>query len=424
MNGGGERGHEALVAARASYGRLIAYLAARSGDVAAAEDALGDAFRVAVETWPARGVPDRPEAWLLASARRRLIDSARHRQVRAQAADTLHLLTEEAAMRAEASLDFPDERLKLLFICAHPAIDPAARTPLMLQVVLGLDAARIASAFLVSPTAMGQRLVRAKAKIRDARIAFQVPGKADLPERLDAVLDAVYAAYTAGWDDAAGLGPGTGKEGLAEEALFLAGLVSDLLPGEPEALGLLALLLFCEARRPARRSPEGAFVPLSDQDVSLWSLPMIDQARASLAGAAAARQLGRFQLEAAIQVLHAARLEGTEPNWQTIASLYETLLDIAPTIGARTGRAAALAEARGPEAGLAALSDIEPGKIADYQPYWVLRADLLTRMGRPAEAQGALTRAMALTDDAAVRTFLNSKQPVHPPDGAVPAGHS
>ena len=228
----------AEAAARASYGRLLAYLCARSRDVAAAEDALGDALGAALETWPRDGVPDRPEAWLVTAARRKLVDSIRRERVRSSATETLLLITDDIAPEAVV---FSDERLKLLFVCAHPAIDPGARTPLMLQTVLGLDAARIASAFLVAPAAMSQRLVRAKAKIKDASIAFEVPEIGELSSRLEAVLDAIYAAYGAGWDYVAGVDPHW--EQLVEEALWLARLVVELLPDEPEAKGLLALLL-------------------------------------------------------------------------------------------------------------------------------------------------------------------------------------
>jgi len=262
----------AELAARASYGRLVAYLAARARDVAAAEDALGDALAAALETWPRVGVPDNPDAWLLVAARRRLVDRARHGSVEASAAATLRLAAETAEVTASRESIFPDERLELLFVCVHPAIDEAARTPLMLQAVLGLDAARIASAFLVAPAAMSQRLVRVKAKIRDAGIGFEIPGPEALPERLHAVLEAIYAAYGTGWEDVAGADPR--RRGLAEEAIWLGRLVVALLPDEPEAGGLLALMLCCEARRSARRDASGAYVPLSGQDVARWSRPM------------------------------------------------------------------------------------------------------------------------------------------------------
>ncbi len=398
----------AAEAARTSYGRLVAYLAARTRDVAAAEDALGDAFRAALESWPATGVPDRPEAWLLTAARNRLHDEARRRGVRDRAADALRLAAEEAALRDADRSAFPDERLKLLFICAHPAIDAGARAALMLQTVLGLDAARIGSAFLVSPAAMGQRLVRAKAKIRDAAIAFTVPGAGDLPERLEAVLSAVYAAYGTGWEDVAGADPR--RRGLAEEAIWLARLLAELMPDEPEAKGLLALMLHCEARRPARRDRSGGYVPLSDQDVGLWSRAMIAEAEARLTEAAAQGRPGRYQIEAAIQSAHAMRLSTGRRNWDSIALLYETLAEIAPTVGALIGRAAALAEDRGAEAGLAALDAIDPDHVQAHQPYWAVRADLLSRIGRTGEADAAYDRAIGLSEDEAVRSFLQRRR--------------
>jgi predicted RNA polymerase sigma factor len=395
-------------AARDSYGRLMAFLAARSRDVAAAEDALGDAFRAALESWPATGVPDRPEAWLLTAARRRLTDRARHARVQADAVPTLLAITEEAQALAGPEGMFPDERLKLLFICAHPAIDAAARTPLMLQTVLGLDAARIASAFLVQPAAMGQRLTRAKAKIRDAGIAFAVPEPNELPPRLETVLEAIYAAYGSGWDDVAGADPR--RKGLALEAIDLGRLLLRLLPSEPEAQGLLALMLHCEARRAARRSADGAYVPLSEQDVALWSEPMIDEAQQLLAAAERAGRIGRFQLEAAIQSAHARRAWSGRTDWESIALLYHGLVRLAPTIGALIGRAAAVAEARGAETGWALLQAVPAEAVAGYQPYWALAAHLLKRLGRT-EAADAYRRAIGLCEDPAMRDFLARQAP-------------
>jgi predicted RNA polymerase sigma factor len=399
----------AELAARASYGRLLAYLAARARDVIAAEDALGDAFAAALETWPRAGVPDNPDAWLLVAARRRLVDRARHGGVEAAAAATLRLAAERADVNAARESIFPDERLKLLFVCAHPAIDEAARTPLMLQSVLGLDAARIASAFLVAPAAMSQRLVRVKAKIRDAGIGFEIPGAEELPERLHSVLDAVYAAYGTGWEDVAGADPLL--RGLAEEAIWLGRLVVALLPDEPEAGGLLALMLSCQARRPARRDAGGAYVPLSRQDVARWSQPMIEEAERVLARAARAQRPGRFQLEAAIQSVHAQRAVTGHTDWEAIALLYEGLARVAPTIGGRVAQAAALAEARGDGAGLAALDTMATSQVIAYQPYWALRAHLLRRLGRTGEAREAYARAIGLSEDPAVREFLSSQIP-------------
>ena len=395
----------AEAAARDSYGRLVAYLSARSRDVAGAEDALGEAFRAALETWPRDGVPAKPEAWLLAVARRELIDVARHERVRADAAPRLRLAAEgrQAAGSGEDEA-IPDERLKLMFACAHPAIDAGARTPLMLQAVLGLDAGRIASAFLVSPAAMGQRLVRAKARIKDADVPFEIPGPADLPARLGPVLDAVYAAYGTGWEDAAGVDPR--RRGLAGEAIWLARILVRLVPEEAEARGLLALLLHCEARRAARRSPDGAYVPLADQDPALWSRPMIEEAERELAAAARLRAIGHFQLEAAIQSAHARRASGGRPDGEAVALLYEGLVRLAPTLGALVGRAAALANARGPGAGLAALEAIDARSVRDYQPYWAVRAHLLDRRGDAEAAREAYSKAIGLSEDHRVREFL------------------
>jgi predicted RNA polymerase sigma factor len=390
--------------ARDSYGRLLAYLAARSRDVASAEDALADAFHAALKTWPRTGVPEKPEAWLLTAARRRLIDGARHARVHADSVPTLLAATEEAQKLASIDTMFPDERLKLLFICSHPAIDASARTALMLQTVLGLDAARIASAFLVKPSTMGQRLTRAKAKIRDAGIAFEPPEPKELPSRLDAVLEAIYATYGSGWDDVAGADPR--RQGLAAEAIDLGRLLLRLMPSEPEIKGLMALMLHCEARRDARRTAKGCYVPLLEQDVERWSKPMIEEAEQLLIAAEEFGQIGRFQLEAAIQSVHARRALIGYTDWEAIALLYEGLVRFTPTIGALVGRAAAVAEARGVEAGWALLEAIPVEAVKSYQPYWALAAHLLKRMQRSEEAGIAYSRAIGLCEDPAMREFL------------------
>lgn len=392
-------------AARDSYSRLIAYLAVRSHDVAAAEDALADAFQAALETWPRSGVPARPEAWLLTAARRRLIDAGRHARVETEAVPALIAVANEAQKIASTDVMFPDERLKLLFICAHPAIDPASRTPLMLQTVMGLDAARIASAFLVKPATMSQRLSRAKTKIRDARIAFDLPEARELPPRLDAVLEAIYAAYGSGWEDVRGAD--ARRRGLATEAIYLGRLLLQLLPTEPEAQGLLALMLHCEARRSARRTAAGEYVPLSEQDIFCWSRPMIEEANRLLFVAERAGRLGRFQLEAAIQSMHARRAWTGDTDWEAIALLYEGLIRVAPTVGALVGRAAAVAEARGPAMGWSMLNAIPAEAVASYQPYWALSAHLLTRLQRLEEAAAARTRAIGLCEDPAMREYLS-----------------
>jgi len=393
--------------ARESYGRLVAYLAAHTRDVASAEDALGDALVAALRTWPRDGVPQNPEAWLLTTARHSLIDRMRHQQVALSNEPNLLLLREDAK-EASLSTEFPDERLKLLFVCAHPAIDPAVHTPLMLQTVLGLDAARIAQAFLVSPATMGQRLVRAKTKIRDGGIQFEVPQESELPQRLDAVLEAIYAGFGIGWDDMAGVDQ-RGRD-LAEEAIWLGRVLLQQMPAEAEVRGLLALMLHCEARRRARRGPDGRYVPLSEQDPRQWSLPLIEEAERHLAEASKQGRSGRFQLEAAIQSVHAERARTGRTEWAAIVLFYEKLIRISPTLGTRTGYAAAVAETSGPEAGLAVLDAIEPRDVSAYQPYWAVRAHLLRRLGKLREALLAFDRAIGLAQDPAVRQFLLQKR--------------
>jgi RNA polymerase sigma-70 factor (ECF subfamily) len=398
-------------AARASYGRLLAYLAAWSRDVSLAEDALADAFRLALETWPDRGVPDRPEAWLLTVARRQIGHAAKRRRMRAGLVAELERAADEAQDAADSARDerdmLPDKRLELLFVCAHPAIEPAARTPLMLQTVLGLDAARIASAFLTSPAAMGQRLVRAKARNREAGAPFERPDAQSWAARLEDVLAAVYAAFGAGWDSALDADP-RGR-GLAEEALYLGRLLAGLLPNEPEAAGLLALMLHCGARRAARRSPAGAFVPLSEQDPALWSAPMIAEAERVLARAARLGRPGRYQLEAAIQSVHAQRAVTGATRWDALCVLYDGLAALAPTVGVLVGRAAAQGEHAGPDVGLAQL-DACAAEARDYQPYWAVRAHLMARAGRTAQAREAFVRAAGLSEDASVRAFLMERR--------------
>src|SRR5262245_1449847 len=371
-----ERTHRIIEeVARSSYGRLLAYLSSRTRDVAGAEDALGDALLSALTTWRRDGVPRNPDAWLLASARNRLVDRARHERVREEHAEELGLLFTGSKDGTGSGDELPDERLKLFFVCAHPAIDPALHAPLMLQTVLGLDAARIAQAFLVQPAAMGQRLARVKKKIREAGIPFEIPAERDRPARLAAVLEAVYAAYGLGWDEASGA-DARGRD-LVDEAVWLARVLRRQMPGEPEVRGLLALMLFCEARRGARRAPGGAYVPLSEQDPASWSMPAIREAEAELSAAAGMGRAGRFQLEAAIQSVHCDRARTGRTDWSAIATFYEALAGFAPTLGIRVGQAAAVAEVRGAEAGLAILDALDGSDVAAYQPYWAVRAHLL-----------------------------------------------
>src|SRR5258706_154373 len=389
--------------ARESYGRLVAYVSVHTHDLASAEDALSEALVSALKPWPGDGLPQIPEAWLLTTARHSLIDVIRHQRVVLASEPTLALL-KETSPEANLSTEFPDERLKLLFVCAHPAIDPAMHTPLMLQTVLGLDAGRIAHAFLVPPKTMGQRLFRAKTKIRDGGIQFEIPQERDLPERLDAVLEAIYAAFGISWDDMFGIDPG-GRE-LAEEAIWLARVLLQLMPTEAEVQGLLALMLHCEARRPARRGVDGRYIPLSEQDPKQWSFKLIEEAEHHLTKAFERARSGRFQLEAAIQSVHAERARTGRTDWTAILLFYERLLRVSPALGTQIGYAAAVAEANGPETGLAVLDAMDLEAVSHYQPYWAVRAHLLQRIGHAREAADAYDRGIGLAEDRAVKEFL------------------
>jgi RNA polymerase sigma-70 factor (ECF subfamily) len=395
--------------ARRSYGKLVALLAARTRDVAGAEDALAEAFASALVDWPAHGVPQNPEGWLLTVARRKWIDADRHRRTGEGAADHLALVAEEIEAAAKEEAEMPDERLALMFACAHPALDPAVRAPLILQTILGFDAAAIGSAFLVSPTAMAQRLVRAKKKIREAGIPFQVPDRAELAPRLDAVLEAIYAAFAEGWSDPAGTD--VRRRNLAEEGIWLGRLVVSLLPEEAEAHGLLALMLYAQSRREARRDANGEYVPLAEQDPEAWDAALIAEAEQLLSLASGLPGSGRYQLEAAVQSAHVVRRRTGRSDWDAIERIYGALVAITGSPVVALNRAIAVAEVRGPAAGLAALEALadEP-RLSDYQPLWAARADLLARTGDDAGADAAYERAIGLESDPAVRRFLERRR--------------
>jgi RNA polymerase sigma-70 factor (ECF subfamily) len=381
--------------ARTSYGRLLSILVAGSRDIAAAEDALASAFEAALRTWPDRGVPQNPEAWLLTAARNAIHNDRRHRGVQASAIPDL-LRRHEGLGESDS---FPDDRLRLLFLCAHPAIDEGIRTPLMLQTVLGLDADRIARAFVVAPATMAQRLVRAKAKIRDAGLRFVLTEAELSSDRLQDVLDAVYAAFGTGWDSA-------DAEGLVEEAIYLARLIASLMPNQPEPQGLLALMLYCHARRAARRDTDGRFVPLDRQDARLWNRDMIIEAEGLLTAASRHGRFGRYLCEAAIQSVHVQRPLTGATNHAALALLYGLLHQHAPSLGAAVSLAAVLVETGDLIRARAVLDALPDARHQQYQPYWVTLGRLAQADGDADLAREALTRALALTADDAAREHL------------------
>lgn len=392
-------------AARVSYGRLLALLAAPNGDLATAEDALAAAFEQALRTWPESGVPGNPEGWLLTVARNRLRDlwkSAAHR--------TSTELDAAADLGVIDDLDpaaLTERRLELMFVCAHPAIDPAVRSPLMLQTVLGFEAAQIAAAFAVPPATMAQRLVRAKRRIKETRIPFVVPDRRALAERLPAVLEAVYGCYAIAWS-AAEAGRLTAPESLAGEAHYLAITLAELLGTEPEAWGLAALIALSLARRPTAGA---AYVSLEEQDPATWDATMITEGESYLRRADGGR-LGRFQIEAAIQAVHCARAVTGQTDWAALRTLYTALATIAPSHGARIALAAVTGRLDGPAAGLERLAELimEDARIEGLQPFHATRADLLARAGATADAVAAFDRAIELTPDPAVRSYLAGRR--------------
>lgn len=390
-------------AARQSYGRLVAYLVRSWRDLAAVEDALGEAFAKALESWPVNGVPDQPEAWLLVAARRRLTDASRSSKVRAEGLRSLLVTTPDHP--GEAAM-LPDKRLELMFACAHPAIDVAMHAPLMLQSVLGLSAERIASSFLISPDTMGRRLSRTKLRIRDIGLSFELPEPEDLGQRSASVAEAIYAAYGQGWDCISS--DDAGRRGLSEEAIWLATVLVHAAPQDAEAQGLLSLMLYCQSRVTARRV-DGRYVPFADQDIQRWDMSMIEAAEKKLRDAGQLRVPGRFQLEAAIQsAMVQSRRTGQDMRLPLLA-LHTGLLSFAPTIGNCVGHAIALADVQGAAAGLHALGELPPNRVVNYQPYWAACGHLLRQIdGQEQAALHAWQKAIGLTEDPAVRAHLQA----------------
>ncbi|GIF16396.1 RNA polymerase sigma-70 factor (ECF subfamily) [Actinoplanes teichomyceticus] len=389
--------------ARTGYGRLLALLAARSGDIAGAEDALSEAFEQALIHWPRTGVPDHPEAWLLTVARNRQRD--RYRSAAHRTSVALEQVAELHAAPDADPVEIPDQRLALMFVCSHPAIGATIRTPLMLQTVLGVTAKDIARAFAVPAATMLQRLVRAKQRIRDAGIPFVIPDRSAMPARLTAVLEAVYAAYAIDWH---GIAAATERRLLAAEALFLAETLAELLPSEPETLGLAALICLSSARSAAQTTGDGSFIALADQDPQAWHGELIDRGERYLHRAHRHARIGRFQLEAAIQSAHCARRSTSVTDWAALKVLHRGLLDVAPTLGATVSLAAVLEHTDGPHAGLALLDALDGTAARRFQPAWATRAHLLAAAGQVEAAREAYGKAISLTTDRAMRDHLTA----------------
>ena len=390
---------------------MLATLIRLLGDFDLAEEALHDAFAAAVEQWPREGIPANPRAWLVSAGRFKAIDRTRRRaRFDASQRELGERLEREAREAQERSLDLEgveDDRLRLIFTCCHPALPADAQIALTLREVCGLTTEEIARAFLTAPSTVAQRIVRAKTKIRVARIPYQVPSRADLPERLDTALHVIYLVFNEGY--AASAGESLTRHDLSGEAIRLGRLLAELLP-EPEAMGLLALMLLHESRRAARASADGDLILLDDQDRALWNREQIAEGTALVEGALRSRRFGPYTLQAAIAAVHAEAPSAERTDWRQIVGLYDVLLRADPSPIVELNRAAAIAMRDGPAAGLALVDAIlARGDLADYAPAHSARADLARRLGRRDEARAAYERALALTHQAPQRRFLERR---------------